>query len=253
MLQEKWLVFSDVHGPWDDPRKVELILDIGQDIGVTHVAIVGDLVDFTNLSTHSPKSPDIPTTLEQEFDWGIEFFNKLRKRFPTQEILFIHGNHEWRLDRFILKQSRPFWNILTTDKQLQTEHFKIRTLPYNMAYQIPGTDIRLQHSPPSYSQNAAKTSAMHKMTGRWIWGCTHRPDSAFVFPFQGAKVETHCMGWLGTVDLTPEHFEVFRWTKGHERWGSSFCVIDIVKNLSHITHVVLDGYSCVLNGVYYEG
>lgn len=253
MLYEKWLVISDIHGPWHDQRKLDLVFDVAEDNGVTHIVLDGDVFDFTNLSAHSVKHPSITTTLEEEFDWGIEFFNSLRKRFPKAEINFIHGNHEWRLDRFIMQNAKAFWNILTVDKQCQVERFKIHSTPYNQALLIPGTDIRIQHSPPSYSQNAARTSALHKMSGRWIWGCTHRPDSAWLFPFESKNIEAHCLGWLGTVDLTPEHFEVFRWTRGHEKWGSSFAMIDVTPRVSHIQPVVLNGYACIYNGVYYEG
>jgi predicted phosphodiesterase len=253
MLQERWLVFSDVHGPWNDPRLSDLVLDIGEDINCTHVFLNGDILDFFELNQHSPKDPDIITNLEDEMHWGIEFIKKLRRKFPTQKIIFNAGNHEFRLDRFIIKNCKPFWGFLSVDKQLQLEHYNIEYYPYNHAYQIPGTDIYLQHSPPSYSQNAARTSLLKKMAGSFIWGCSHRPDSAYLSSYDGRRHEAHLLGWLGSTTLTDQHKLIFRYTKGHESWGNSFATIDIVGNDHFIQHHIIKNYKTVVNGVLYEG
>ena len=253
MLQERWIVFSDNHGPWDDPRLTDLVLDIGQDINCTHVFLNGDILDFYSLNQHGPKHPDVPERLEDEMHWGLEFIKKLRKKFPKQKIIFNAGNHEYRLDRFILKYCKPFWGFLTVEKQLQLEHYNIEYYPYNHAYRIAGTDITIQHSPPSYSQNAARTSLLHKMAGSFIYGCSHRPDSAYMSSYDGRRHECHMLGWLGSTALSASHNEVFLYTKGHEKWGNSFATIDIIGNESFIQQHIIKNYKTVVNGSLYEG
>jgi len=265
LSKQKWLVFSDNHGPFNDPRlcgpnpidssnDMGLVLDIGQELGVTHIFINGDLLDFYFLNQHSPTNCEIQADLCFELDWGKEFFTKLRKKFPKQKIIFQYGNHEDRLNRFIMKYCKPFWNILKLEYELGLERLDIEHYPYNNAYNVPNTDLFIQHSPPSYSQgNAARTSMIKKGSGSFIWGCTHRPDWFPLKTYTGETYEAHCLGWLGSTNLTDDHKNVFAYTKGHESWGNSFAIVDVYGSDYFIHHHLIKNYKCSINGVLYEG
>ena len=99
------LVFNDVHGPWDDPIKTELVLKVGDHLRnsghLDEIIINGDLLDFYNINSHSPKHSEVIKNLWDEMEWGMEFIRSIRSRFPKTKITFIYGNHEDRLDRFI--------------------------------------------------------------------------------------------------------------------------------------------------------
>lgn len=259
MLQERWLVFSDVHGPFNDPRFIDekgqgLILDIAEDIDVTHILLNGDILDFYWFGAYA-KSAYVLTRLEDEIEWGVEFFKNLRKRFPKQKIVFNAGNHEDRLDRFMQSKGcpLPFQDRLRLDILLQLERYDIEWYRYNNAYHIPGTGVVVQHSPPSYGQNAARTSLLKKLVGSYIFGCAHRPDSAYLSSYDGRRHECHVLGWLGSTDLTEDHKEVFSYTKGHDSWGNSFATLDVVGKEYFIQHHIIKDYKTVVNGALYEG
>jgi hypothetical protein len=160
--------------------------------------------------------------------WGMDFVKMLRKRFPNIKITFIYGNHEDRLDRFIHQNCKAFHNILTIDKQLDLERLKIDWLPYNSAYRIDETNLYIQHSPPSYGENGARTSLMKKMDRSYIYGCTHRIQMASATTANGNTHYCYYNGWLGSTTLTPEHARVFSYAKGHENWQAGFSVVDVV-------------------------
>jgi UDP-2,3-diacylglucosamine pyrophosphatase LpxH len=105
-------VINDLHLLPNTPRPmVDLVLDAFEDVGIDRLIINGDLLDFININLHGPKHPDVISTLEDEIIEGREFLEELRARFPDIHIVFLFGNHEDRLDRFILKHAKPFWHI----------------------------------------------------------------------------------------------------------------------------------------------
>jgi predicted phosphodiesterase len=161
-----YAVIGDIHGPWEDERAVDLFLYICKDLGVTNLILNGDILDFYNINAHGPKDPDVQTNLEDEIEWGRNFLARLKKELPKTKITYIFGNHEYRLDRFIMKNAPVFWNMLRLDKMLELERLGIDWVPYNERYQVEDTSLFVQHSPPSYSQNLANTSLQKKMDPR---------------------------------------------------------------------------------------
>lgn len=251
------IVFSDVHAPFHDPRYIDsgangLILDIAEDLNVDQIIINGDLLDFYNLNMHGPKHPDIVSKLEDEVYWSVDFFKALRRRFPKKEILFIFGNHENRLDRWIVKHAKAFHNFFKLERMLQLEENNIDWIPYNSAYQINDLPLYIQHSPPSYSENAAMTSLKKKMDATFIYGCTHRMDFACKTGASGNAIEAYCLGWLGSTTLSEEHAQVFSYAKNHQNWQNGFVTIDIYGDDFFVNQHMIKNYRTSVNGFIYE-
>lgn len=229
------LVFNDVHGPWHDPIKVELVLLVGDFLFkkkvLDEIIIDGDLLDFYNIHSHGPKHSQIITTLEEELQWGTDFIEALRKRFPGIKITFIFGNHEDRLDRFIQENCKAFHNILRLENQLRLKENDIDFLPYNSAYRVAETNLFIQHSPPSYGVNGARTSLLTKHDRSYIYACTHRKQMASITTASGKVHYCYYNGWLGSTTLTEEHRRVFSYTKGHESWQGAFSLVDVVNGV----------------------
>lgn len=253
MDSERIAILNDLHIPWHDPRLVNLVLDILQDPihKISKIILNGDVLDFYNCNSHGPKHPAIKDVLEDELSAGLDFIKELRRRFPKIPILFIYGNHEWRLERFIVDKCPAFWNILKLEKQLQLEHYNIEMLQYNKAHNIPGTDLFIQHSPPSYSENAASTALKKKPGASYIWGCTHRIQR-FVKKGKYRYYEAYLNGWLGSTNLSEDHFEVFRYTKGHDDWQNGFSIVDVVGDWFSVNQYLIKDYKASVGGYLYE-
>ena len=233
MKSKRVLVFNDPHRPFHDPLALNLCLQVAHDIKVHEIYIVGDLADFYNVNSHGPKHPEVFQTLEDELIDCRDFLQKLRDYFPDAKIHFIFGNHEDRLDRFIVQHCRNFHNIVKLESQLNLERLKITHQPYNQFYQLT-PDLRLQHSPPSYSVNAARTSLLRKPDMSYIYGCTHRKDYACITGSRGKQYEVFCNGWLGSTSLTKEHARVFSYAKNHENWQQCFSIVDIINDFYNV-------------------
>lgn len=248
-------VMNDLHIPFHDPRAVDLVLDIFEDSQVDEIAINGDLLDFYGLNQHGPKHPNVIESLEDEFFQGLQFIEQLRDRFPNTKITLVAGNHENRLDRFVLKYCKDFWNFLTVEKMLRLKENHVKYLPYNSFYQIKGTALKLQHSPPSYSENLAMTSLKKKVGGSYIYGCSHRVQHAVKNIDGGGVCEVWANGWLGSTTLTASHREVFSYTKGHEEWQQAAGIITANSSTGHFFYeqFLLKDYNVCINGAVYEG
>ena len=250
MQHRRYVVAGDFHRPFHDKRLVKLTLEIWQDIlcPTDMIILNGDILDMYRLSAHGPACPDVQENLEHEFQDGYEFVYDLRKRFPDNEILFIFGNHENRLDRFVMANAPGFWNILTTEKMLQLDRFNVDYLPYNSAWNVPNTNLFIQHSPPSYSVNGARTSLLKKFDQNYIWNCSHRVDMAVITAGSGTEYEAYFNGCL--VDIKSK---VFSYAKGHQSWQHSWSIVDVIGNEFFVNQVRFKNYSTYINGIYYEG
>ena len=253
-------IIGDIHGPWNDERATNLAFDVMEDLGVNHIILNGDILDFYSINAYGPKHQDIQTKLEDEINWGKDFLTQLRVRFPKEEIIYIFGNHEYRLDKFIMANCPVFWNIIKLEKMLGLKDLKIKWVPYNEKYRIGKANLFAQHSPPSYAENAANTSFKKKFDVDHIWGCTHRSDRVVKTGSSGKVYTSYINGWFGDkgiiTDLQarmPENRRVFQYTKNHEQWNSSFCIVSVDKKKYHVQQVIIKDYTAVVGGNLYEG
>lgn len=95
----KALVLSDVHIPFHDRDALELALQYGADRKATLILLNGDIVDHYALSRWetNPKLRDFPAEVRAT----IKFLSGLRKAFPKARIVYKHGNHEERYERYL--------------------------------------------------------------------------------------------------------------------------------------------------------
>ena len=254
---ERFGVINDLHIPFHDHRAVSLVLDIFQDIGISILYLNGDILDFYSIHAHGAKHPDIRVNLESEIESGLDFIKLLKKKLPNTKIIFISGNHEFRLDRFIMNNAPAFWNIVKLESQLQLKHYDIEYYDYNAAVKVGETNLYVQHSPPSYSENAAMTSLKKKMDASFIYGCTHRKDYACKSGVNGDLYEVFCNGWLGDIkSLSKSHQNVFSFTKGHENWQECFGIGAIIKDKYDYKqyNIYKKGTAryAIVDGFYYE-
>lgn len=97
------LFVSDVHIGIEHTTALRLMVEACEALGVTHVIAGGDILDMHCISEH-PKDPDrilAAGTLLEEVESGRWLLNW----FATRPCVFIQGNHEGRLDRFIAKHA----------------------------------------------------------------------------------------------------------------------------------------------------
>ena len=96
---EKTLILPDIHAPYEDYRALNNIYKMMKKEKFEHVKILGDLVDFYQLSKFD-KDPDRITGLQQEIDVAQYHLDRLRK-LHSGSITLYEGNHEYRLFKYL--------------------------------------------------------------------------------------------------------------------------------------------------------
>lgn len=99
----QWLVLSDVHIPHHDNDTVRLALEEAKRRRVVGVLLNGDILDSAQISSHERHASAIK--YRDEIQMGIDFLTHIRAKFPKARIVFKEGNHESRLDRYIINRA----------------------------------------------------------------------------------------------------------------------------------------------------
>ena len=178
------LILSDIHVPDHDEKALKCALDFGKKNKVDEIVLAGDILDFESVSKHGGNPS--PPKLKQELDEGKKFFSRLRKIFPTQKIVFIEGNHEHRLTRFLSNDASPLYGAMLLPDLLDLKKYKIQHMRYGAVYQRGKMHITHGHL---CGVNHAQ--AMLKKYGvNIVYGHTHRPQmmtsSNYASPILGA-------------------------------------------------------------------
>ncbi|MHC1576733.1 MAG: hypothetical protein ACXQTE_05205 [Methanosarcinaceae archaeon] len=90
-------IISDLHVPFQDPEALKLMLKMQQHFRPTNVIMDGDMLDAIQLSKFS-KDPQEPESFKANV---VELCIILRKMQKYSNLIYIEGNHEARLQRYI--------------------------------------------------------------------------------------------------------------------------------------------------------
>lgn len=123
--ENRFVVISDIHFPYEDATALGAVLKFIKSQNLQTIIMNGDILDMYDVSRFD-KSPERVNSLQGELDKAIDFFSKLRKAQPEAKIVFICGNHEKRLERYLWKHSELFsLDALKIPNLLKFEKFGI--------------------------------------------------------------------------------------------------------------------------------
>lgn len=98
---ERAVILSDVHIPYHDSSAVGTAFAVIADICPDVIFIAGDLVDFFSISKYE-KDPFRKLMLNSELQAARQFLQELRELAPDARIIYVQGNHEMRLEAYLL-------------------------------------------------------------------------------------------------------------------------------------------------------
>ena len=124
------LVASDIHDEMCDPFWRRVFMDTVKRVQPDKVVIGGDFYDLAEFGRYSvdPREWDVVSKLQ----WGHQFFAEVRRLAPEAEIVFIEGNHEHRLLRYLTDNAPALKTLLadlhgwTVPKLLGLDKYEIR-------------------------------------------------------------------------------------------------------------------------------
>jgi predicted phosphodiesterase len=111
------LICGDIHYPFDDSRAVNIMLKIQQHCRPETVILNGDILDFAELSHFTrDKLEDKP--IRESITDACELIEKLQR---YSDVVYHMGNHEARLQKYLLSNAPEVEHLIKFNKLINTE------------------------------------------------------------------------------------------------------------------------------------
>jgi predicted phosphodiesterase len=218
---EKYLVITDAHFPYGDKQCIDTIIDYAKDEQVDHLICLGDMFDMHEISKWGDK---FRKPLEDEIEEGKQQLNDwVLSRIDFKKKIFIKGNHEDRLERYITLNARKIQNLL------ERKGFDIPSLTglNDMGFQFidniqhridSGNFFKIGHLHFIHGHEIAgggKYPARNKLMkshDNVIFGHFHKTDEAIEFNL--SKKPSKCWSVGCSSGLLPEYMVFNEWNQG---------------------------------------
>lgn len=128
MSLQRLLIVPDTHCPYEDKRAWKLLLKAARKFKPHTIVHQGDLADMYTVSSHS-KDPARATQLKTERDAVRKLRGQL-DRLGAKRKIFIEGNHEDRLRRYLEEKAPELFDLFDTDSLFQLRENGWEFTPY---------------------------------------------------------------------------------------------------------------------------
>jgi UDP-2,3-diacylglucosamine pyrophosphatase LpxH len=246
MKIETAIVASDIHFPYEDKGLIEAAFKAWRTLKkagtLKYIILNGDIIDCYAISSYAKSLDMSDSSFEDELEQTRVFLRRLRKEFPNTRIIFIEGNHEWRLRRLLMEPKERFryeWmdKYLHFTKTLELDKLNIEYIQHNgvagqMRIQL-GEDLLIGHFAAARSGSGATAKAlMNKYTGyKIIQGHVHK--AAIIHKTNGRhptwSLENPCMCPINQSDYDIDL-----------DWQQGFTIVTLVDGIAHPELVTVD-------------
>ena len=246
---KKAFVFPDIHIPYHSKKSLDVALQVCSTLNPDEIVILGDALDFYAIHGHGKKHPKISQYLETELIEGNLFLDQLDKYFPKAKKVFLEGNHEYRLERFLINNAPQLFGIVEIKKLLNMKNRPNWTFfdyKNTQKHRILDSNLYARHEP--FSTNP-KTSAQKSATSL-VYGHVHKIEVGYSNSLSGKGFVHYCPGWLGDENRK----EVFNYLKYYSQWQQGFSVVytDGYKFFYDICEIKKPNYETCFNGKVYR-
>lgn len=219
-MSKKLLIVPDSHWPFESQRSWQLMCQAGNYFRPDVVIALGDLYDFNVVSSH-PKTPAKKKD-RALFEEELAQVGKARpdlERVGGKENIFLLGNHEDRLDRYVAEKAPELSGLLSTEgvirKALGYGNGKWRIVPYRDHIKVG--KVYFTHDVGHAGVGAVRQSQA-AFEANTVIGHVHRVDymvrgNAVGKPHVGAA-----FGWLGD----PRQADYMYRVKVNREWSHGF-------------------------------
>lgn len=220
----KVLVLSDVHIPFHVSKALEAAVEFGKKNGADTVLLNGDVCDFHCVSRYDHDGSKL--TYVEEIESGKQFLRWLRAQFPKGRIIYKEGNHDERLNKYILSRAPTLFGL------------EYCTLPSLLGLSAVGADhvgeqrvvhvgkLRVIHGHEYGSGTSAPVNA-----ARWLMlrarkpalmGHLHQTSEQIEMDIDGNQLAAWSVGCL--CGLNP------RYRRLSTRWNHGFAFVTVSKD-----------------------
>lgn len=190
------LFIPDCHIPYHDQRMWKLLLKVIAEFQPSNLVILGDFADFYAISDHD-KNPNRVRQLEAEVSAVNRALDELDSFGFVSSKVFIKGNHEFRLERYLMRRAPELFNMVNTTQLFNLEVRGWTTIEYMDDIRIG--KLYVTHDTGRCGKYAHIQSQADYETNVVI-GHTHQIGYTVVGNAQGRPHVGAMFGWLGDFD-----------------------------------------------------
>lgn len=206
------LFVPDSHWPWADQKAWNLMSQVAEVFRPDEIVILGDFQDCYGVSEYG-KNPDHTfLQLKDELKLGIQKMRELEARSACRKVVYLEGNHERRIPRYMANHASPLFSHMNTRDVLGIpKHYAY--LPYGQGNHYKMGGLVATHGKLINKHVGAAMLAKYKTNV--IFGHTHRMSEIHTKTFDGRVLRAYNSGWLGDVRHAAEYIEdMDDWTLG---------------------------------------
>lgn len=220
------------------------MLKVARYLKIDEIVILGDYGDFVSITMHA-RNPRLAQFLMEEVQSVNEGLDELDRLFPKAKKVYLEGNHEYRLERYLCEKA-PALLGLTSCRELfrigQRPRWSYLDYGRNQAYKVLGSDLYARHTPLA---NSAGSGLARAMTS-YCYGHIHQIQQAQAVGLDGQVRTAFSPGWLGDVRSA-----AFSYLHNPPQWQLGFALVSVYgsqKEFSHEIVKIKSDYSCMTHG-----
>lgn len=210
--QSRVLIISDLHLPYQDNDAIKLALEYGLYKDVNCILINGDLIDFAPISRFEPDWRH--RSIAEEFDSVRAFLKGLRDLFPKAKIVFKHGNHDERYEKFLYLKAPELFDCpdFQLEVLLRLGELQINTVKDKLPIKIGRLTVLHGHElQGGGGVNPARATFLKTIDNVLIGHC-HRTSQHTEPTMSGEVIVTTSQGCL--CGMNPMFARVNKWNLG---------------------------------------
>lgn len=223
------VVGSDVHIPFQDDRAVACFIKYCKEKQPEAIVLNGDILDMFMLSKFTKGEGRNPL---EEITMCRGLLEMIRKACPTSDIYYVIGNHENRLEKYVLSKAPELASLIEdVFSIIKTEDFKIR----GCASLTINDNFVCKHG--TLLGNKSGLSAIKEMENAYMSGATGHCFS------EDVEILTLNKGWIKVLDVTEaDAVGTYNKETGEFEWNPvrAKFIYDDYKELYHIKSSTID-------------
>lgn len=237
------LIVPDCHRPFHDRKAYALMIKVASLVGLDEVVVLGDYADFYSVSRHL-KDPRVGTLLVEEISSVREGLDELEHLFPSAKKVFLEGNHEQRLEKYLIEKAPGLFGVTDIPFLFELNRRPLWSyIPFgrSQSYRVLGSDLFAFHRPKASTpkQHIGKTFVSS------VYGDIHKIERAHSVSLDGKQLIAVCPGWLGDVTS-----RVFDYMPSVPQWQLGFAIVylDTETQAFHVEQFEIKNHATILHG-----
>lgn len=206
------LFIPDCHFPEVDMRAWAVMLDVASQFKPDEVVYLGDFHDVYSCSDYTKDPLKNINLLRHELEPGQAAMAQVEKITKAKSFVFLEGNHENRIERYVATYASKLAGITSTRDILGIpRHYKY--YPYGMKNHHHMGKLVATHG--SVCGQHAAAAMLRKYGQSVVFGHTHRTQEYRTRNLKGEEFAAFNIGWLGDATKAAEYIKnVPDWSHG---------------------------------------